>query len=82
MAFQSLPFLYKKRLKRILYRQEFLKCTVLPAELERGTKALKFDVCCKAIDQNFDRGCDRYAILRLDSLLIRLAKARLRVHVL
>ena len=81
MAFQSLPFLYKKRLKRI-YRQEVLKCMVLPAELERGTKALKFDVCCKAIDQNFDRGCDRYAILRLDSLLIRLAKARLRVHVL
>ena len=30
---------------------------------------LQFDVCCKAIDQNFDSGCDRYAILRLDSLM-------------
>ena len=49
---------------------EFLKCTFLPAELERGTKALQFDVCCKAIDQNFDCGCDRYAILRLDWLLL------------
>ena len=29
---------------------------------------LQFDVCCKGIDQNFDRGCDRYAILHLDSL--------------
>ena len=27
----------------------------------------QFDVCCKAIDQNFDCGCDRCAILRLDS---------------
>ena len=35
---------------------------VLTAELERGTKALQFDVCCKAIGQNFDCGCDRYAI--------------------
>ena len=63
------PFLHKKRLKRY-YRQEFLKCTFLPAELERGTKVLQFDVCCKAIDQNFDCGCDRCAILRLDSLLM------------
>ena len=52
------------------YSPEFLKCTFLPAELERGTKALRFDVCCKAIDQNFDRGCDSYAILHLDLLLI------------
>ena len=29
---------------------------------------LQFDVCCKGIDQNFDCGCDRYAISRLDSL--------------
>ena len=29
---------------------------------------LQFDVCCKAIDQNFDCGCDHYAILRLDTL--------------
>ena len=29
---------------------------------------LQFDVCCKAIDQNFDCGCDRCATLRLDSL--------------
>ena len=28
----------------------------LPAKLERGTKALQFDVCCEAIDQNFDCG--------------------------
>ena len=42
---------------------------VLPAELERGTEVLQFDVCCKAIDQNFDCGCDRCAILRLDSLM-------------
>ena len=49
------PFLYKKRFKQ-KYRQEFLKCTVLPAELERGTKALQFDVCCKVIGQNFGWG--------------------------
>ena len=40
---------------------------------------LQFDVCCKAIDQNFDCGCDRCAILRLDSLAmvmnVRLAAA-------
>ena len=36
-----------KRLKR-KYRQKFLKHTFLPAELERGTKALQFDVCFKA----------------------------------
>ena len=29
----------------------------LTSKLERGTKALQFDVCCKAIDQNFDCGC-------------------------
>ena len=40
-----------------------------PAELEGGTKALQLDVCCKATDQNFDCGCDRYTILRLDSLI-------------
>ena len=63
-----LPFLLKKLLKRN-YRQEFLKCTFLPSELERGTEVLQFDVYCKATDQNFDCGCDRCAILRLDSLL-------------
>ena len=41
----------------------------LPVELQRGTKAVQFDVCREAIDQNFNCGCDRYAILRLDSLL-------------
>ena len=30
---------------------------------------LQFDVCCKANDQNFDCGCDRCTILRLDSLI-------------
>ena len=35
----------------------------LPAELERGTKVLKFDVCCKTIDQNSDCGCNHYTIL-------------------
>ena len=34
----------------------------LPAELERGTKALHFDVCCKAIDRNFNCGSDHYII--------------------
>ena len=34
---------------------------------------LQFDVCCKDIDQNFDCGCDRCAILRLDSLLVVLS---------
>ena len=53
-------FYLKKWLKQN-YRQEFLKCTFLPAELE-------FDVCCKAINQNFDCGCDHCAILHLDSL--------------
>ena len=63
------PFLLKKRLKRN-YKQEFLKCTFLPAELERGTEVLQFDVCCKAVDQNLDCGCDRCAILHLDSLIM------------
>ena len=31
---------------------------------------LQFDVCYKAVDQNFDCGCDRCAIVRLDSLYI------------
>ena len=34
----------------------------LPAELERGTEVLQFHVCCKAIDQNFDCGCERCTI--------------------
>ena len=33
----------------------------LLAELERETKMLQFDVCHKAIDQNFDCGCDSYS---------------------
>ena len=36
---------------------EFFKWTFLPLELERGTKTLQFDVCCEAINQNFDCGC-------------------------
>ena len=47
-----------------------MKWMFLPAELERGTKALQFDVCCKTIDQNFGCGCDRYATLLLDSLTL------------
>ena len=35
----------------------------LPAEVKKVTKALHFDVCSKAIDQNFDCGCDCYTIL-------------------
>jgi len=27
----------------------FFEWTFLPAELERGTKALQFDVCCEAV---------------------------------
>ena len=49
-----------------------MKWMFLTAELERGTKPLQFDVCCKAIDQKFDYGCDGYTILHcyhLDSLL-------------
>ena len=47
------PFTLKKGLKRN-YRQEMHG--FLPAELERGTGMLQFDVCCKAIDQNLDYG--------------------------
>ena len=43
---------------------------MLTAELERGTKVLQFDVCFKAVHQNFDCGCNRYAILRLDLLFM------------
>ena len=50
------------------YRPEFLNCTFLPVALERGTKALQFDVCSKAIAQTVECVCDRYATLRLDSL--------------
>ena len=54
---------------------------VLPAE--QGTKALQFDVCCKAIGQNFDCGCDRYAILRLDTLILMVSGvAGLKEHFL
>ena len=77
-----MPFLYKKPLKR-KYNQEFLKCTVLQAQLERGTKVLQFDVCYKAIDQNFECGCDRHAILRLDSLTVyvrQMGHARPTMH--
>ena len=49
------------------------KPVILPKKLERGAEVLQFDVCCKAIDQNFDCGCDRCAILRLDSLLVGIA---------
>ena len=34
---------------------------------------LQFDVCCKAIDQNFICGCDCCAILRLDLLFLHYA---------
>ena len=47
-----------------------MKCTFLPAELERRTKTLQFDVCCKAIDQNFECGRDGCSILRFDSLVL------------
>lgn len=30
------------------------KWIFLSVELERGTKVLQFDVCCEAIDQNFN----------------------------
>ena len=43
-------------------------CITQTQVLERGTKVLQFDVCCEAIDQNFNCGCDRYAILHLYSL--------------
>ena len=33
------------------------KFTFLPVEFERGTEVLRFDVCCEAIDNNFDCGC-------------------------
>ena len=72
MAFQVkcyVPFLLKKRLKQN-YIQEFLKCTFIPAELERGAEVLQLDVYSKATDQNFDCGCDCCAILHLDSLLL------------
>ena len=70
MAFRKLnatyQFYIKSGLKRN-YRQEFLKCTFYQQNWKRGTKVLQFDACCKAIEQNFDCGCDRCAILRLDS---------------
>ena len=55
------PFLHKKWLERN-YRQKILKCTFLPAELERGTKVLQFGVCCKAIDQTFGCGYDQFCV--------------------
>ena len=30
----------------------------LPAELKRYTKVLQFDMHCKAIGRDFDRGCE------------------------
>ena len=50
--------------------QNFWNARSCIAELERGSKALQFDVCCKAIDQNCDCGCDRHSILCLNSLRI------------
>ena len=40
---------------------------------------LQFDLCCMAIDQNFDCGCDRCAILRLDSLVLSQVSPHLKV---
>ena len=41
----------------------------LPAELERGTKVLQFDVCCEANEQNFDYGCKSKKMLRKFALV-------------
>ena len=65
------PFLCKKRLKQNTGKK-FLKWMFLPSELERGTKALQFDVCCKAIDQKFDCGCNSYAIFAFGLTTLRL----------
>ena len=54
---------------------------LLPAELERVTKQLHFDVCCKVIDQIFDCGCDRYAILRLAWTSYCICRSKLIVDV-
>ena len=42
---------------------------ILTSRTGKRNRSAQFDVCCKATDQNFDCGCDRCAILRLDSLL-------------
>ena len=34
--------------------------TIRTGVVERGAKVPQFDVCYKAIGQNFDCGCDRY----------------------
>ena len=67
-GFPQLNATYHFHLKRN-YRQEFLKCTFLPAELERGAEVLQFDVWLP--DQNFDCGCDRCAILNRHVILMR-----------
>ena len=55
---------------------------LLPMELERGIKVLQVDVCCGAIDQKFDCGCDCYAILHLHLLLVvTLLKSVLKILV-
>ena len=66
MAFRSLmsPYSLTKCMQARIFRD------ILTSRAGRGTKVLQFDVCCKAIDQNFDCGCDSYTILHLDSLLI------------
>ena len=55
--------------KKLQYRK--FGITGLKSSLRATEKyeVLQFDVCCKAIDQNSDCGCDRCAILCLDSLL-------------
>ena len=66
-------------IEKAVKRNYSLKFLFLPAELERGTKALQFDVCCQAIDQNFHCGGDRYAILRLDCNSAR--RVLIRTHI-
>ena len=47
----------KKRLKHQTTGKFFSKWLFLPAGLKRRTKALQFDVRCKAFGRNFDCGC-------------------------
>ena len=67
-GFPKLNVTISIKIRARIFQMDFF--TIGTGMVERGAKVLQFDVCCKAIGQNFDCGCDRYTFLHLDLLVI------------
>ena len=67
-GFPKLNVTISIKIRARIFQMDFF--TIGTGVVERGAKVLQFDVCCKAIGQNFDCGCDRYTFLHLDLLVI------------